>query len=115
MSETTCKGIFLKKDSKVVGYMVYPRFLLGLELNETAKLIYVLMLDRARLSIILFLDKKIKNLFIAGCKSCAAYGGKKSITRHFSAAMPPGHFPSGPIKRFYRFIRNKYKTRRVGG
>jgi len=59
--------------------------------------------------IILFLDKKIKNLFIAGCKSCTAYGGKKSITRHFSAVMPPGHFPSGPIKRFYRFIRNKYK------
>lgn len=51
MSETTSKGTFLKKNSKVVGYMVYPRFLMGLELNETAKLIYVLLLDRARLSI----------------------------------------------------------------
>ncbi len=51
MSESTGKGTFLKKDSKVVGYMVYPRFLMGLELNETAKLIYVLLLDRARLSI----------------------------------------------------------------
>ena len=51
MGESKSKGTFLKKDSKVVGYMIYPRFLMGLELNETAKLIYVLLLDRARLSI----------------------------------------------------------------
>ena len=51
MGESKSKGTFLKEDSKVVGYMVYPRFLIGLELNETAKLIYVLLLDRARLSI----------------------------------------------------------------
>lgn len=51
MGESKSKGTFLKEDSKVVGYMVYPRFLMGLELNETAKLIYVLLLDRARLSI----------------------------------------------------------------
>ena len=50
MNDNSRKGIFLKEDSKVVGYMVYPRFLMGLELNETAKLIYVLLLDRARLS-----------------------------------------------------------------
>lgn len=31
-------------------YMAYPRFLLGIEMNETAKLIYVVLLDRARLS-----------------------------------------------------------------
>ena len=51
MSESTNTGTFLKKDSKIVGYMVYPRFLTGLALSETAKLIYVLLLDRARLSI----------------------------------------------------------------
>ena len=51
MSESSNTGTFLKKDSKIVGYMVYPRFLTGLALSETAKLIYVLLLDRARLSI----------------------------------------------------------------
>lgn len=51
MSETISKGTFLKRDSKVTGYMVYPRFLLQTDLNETARMIYVLLLDRARLSI----------------------------------------------------------------
>ena len=31
-------------------YMMYPKFLLTLHISETAKLIYVLLLDRARLS-----------------------------------------------------------------
>jgi DNA-binding transcriptional ArsR family regulator len=30
--------------------MIYPRFLLNMELNETAKLIYIVLLDRSRLS-----------------------------------------------------------------
>ena len=51
MSETTSKGTFLKQDSKVTGYMVYPRFLLQTDLNETTRMIYVLLLDRTRLSI----------------------------------------------------------------
>ena len=37
-------------DGKLPPYMAYPRFLLGMDLSETAKLVYVLLLDRARLS-----------------------------------------------------------------
>ena len=40
----------LHKDSQIPAYMAYPRFLLTADLSETAKLIYVLLLDRARLS-----------------------------------------------------------------
>ena len=40
----------LRKDSQIPAYMAYPRFLLTMDISETAKLIYVLLLDRARLS-----------------------------------------------------------------
>ena len=41
---------FLKWDSRLPPYMAYPKFLLKLNISETAKLIYMLLLDRARLS-----------------------------------------------------------------
>ena len=41
---------FLQRDSQIPKYMAYPRFLLSAGLSETAKLVYVLLLDRARLS-----------------------------------------------------------------
>jgi len=41
---------FLQKGSQIPKYMAYPRFLLSTDLSETAKLVYVLLLDRARLS-----------------------------------------------------------------
>lgn len=42
---------FLTPDSSLPPYMAFPRFLLDREsLNETAKILYVLLLDRARLS-----------------------------------------------------------------
>lgn len=42
---------FLMKDTQLPQYMALPRFLLDMEqLNETAKILYVLLLDRARLS-----------------------------------------------------------------
>lgn len=40
----------LRKDSQIPAYMAYPRFLLAMDISETTKLIYVLLLDRARLS-----------------------------------------------------------------
>ena len=40
----------LHKDSPIPPYMAYPRFLLTMDISETTKLIYVLLLDRARLS-----------------------------------------------------------------
>ena len=40
----------LRKDSQISAYMAYPRFLLTADLSETAKLVYLLLLDRARLS-----------------------------------------------------------------
>ena len=41
---------FLQKDSPIPRFLAYPKFLLPLDLNETAKMIYMLLLDRARLS-----------------------------------------------------------------
>ena len=40
----------LSKTSQLPPYLAYPRFLLRMDISETAKLIYVLLLDRARLS-----------------------------------------------------------------
>ena len=42
---------FLNRDSKLPAYIQYPRFLIGSSLNETAQLLYAVLLDRARLSI----------------------------------------------------------------
>ena len=41
---------FLKCDSYLPPYMAYPKFLLKVDISETAKLVYILLLDRARLS-----------------------------------------------------------------
>ena len=42
---------FLTGDSLIPPYLAFPRFLLErTDLNETAKILYVLLLDRARLS-----------------------------------------------------------------
>ena len=41
---------FLKYDSYIPPYMAYPKFMLKLNISETAKLVYMLLLDRARLS-----------------------------------------------------------------
>ena len=42
---------FLIKDTLIPPYMAFPRFLLDMEqLSETTKILYVLLLDRARLS-----------------------------------------------------------------
>lgn len=42
---------FLTADTSLPPYMVFPRFLLDTELNETTKLLYVILLDCARLSL----------------------------------------------------------------
>ncbi len=41
---------YLKCDSYIPPYMAYPRFLLNVDISETAKLVYMLLLDRARVS-----------------------------------------------------------------
>ena len=41
---------YLKCDSYLPKYMAYPRFLLRVNISETAKLVYMLLLDRARVS-----------------------------------------------------------------
>ena len=40
----------LTKDTHLPPYMAYPKFLLAVDISETAKLVYILLLDRARLS-----------------------------------------------------------------
>ena len=41
---------FLQRDSPIPRFFTYPKFLLTLDLSETAKIVYMLLLDRARLS-----------------------------------------------------------------
>lgn len=43
---------FLTADTNLPSYMMFPRFLLDMEINETAKMLYIILLDRARLSLI---------------------------------------------------------------
>ena len=42
---------FLTTNSKLPSYMVFPRFLLNCDLSETTKILYMILLDRTRLSI----------------------------------------------------------------
>ena len=42
---------FLTTTSKLPSYMVFPRFLLNSDLSETTKILYMILLDRTRLSI----------------------------------------------------------------
>lgn len=42
---------FLTTYSKLPPYMVFPRFLLNADLSETTKILYMILLDRTRLSI----------------------------------------------------------------
>ena len=41
---------FLTRGSRIPRYFAYPKFLLPMNLSETAKLIYMILLDRAQLS-----------------------------------------------------------------
>ena len=41
---------FLHRGSQIPHFYMYPRFLLTLDLSETAKVIYMLLLDRSKLS-----------------------------------------------------------------
>ena len=40
----------MRKDSKLLPYLPYPRFLLDVDLTQTAKVLYAVLLDRANLS-----------------------------------------------------------------
>lgn len=42
---------FLTASTRLPPYLVFPRFLLDLDISETAKLLYMILLDRARLSL----------------------------------------------------------------
>lgn len=37
---------FLTADTNLPSYMMFPRFLLDMEINETAKMLYIILLDR---------------------------------------------------------------------
>ena len=45
-----CEKCFLTAKSHLPPFMAFPRFLLEYDLNETAKVLYILLLDRARVS-----------------------------------------------------------------
>lgn len=42
--------LFLNKTTRLPNFLPYPRFLLKLPIGDTAKLVYILLLDRAQLS-----------------------------------------------------------------
>ena len=44
------ENCYLTAQSHLPPFMAFPRFLLGYDLNETAKVLYILLLDRARVS-----------------------------------------------------------------
>ena len=41
---------YMKTDTKLLPYLPFPRFLLGADLTQTAKVLYAVLLDRANLS-----------------------------------------------------------------
>ena len=41
---------YMTGDTKLLPYLPYPRFLLGADLTQTAKVLYAVLLDRANLS-----------------------------------------------------------------
>lgn len=41
----------MRNDSKMPPFLVFPRFLLKVDLSDTAKLVYILLLNRSRLSL----------------------------------------------------------------
>ena len=43
---------FLTVNTEMPNYMQFPKFLLDMDINETAKLVYMVLLDRARLSMV---------------------------------------------------------------
>lgn len=45
-----CMTKFLTSSSTLPPYLAYPRFLLDMDISETSKLLYTVLLDRARLS-----------------------------------------------------------------
>ncbi len=73
---------FLKCDTKLINYMAYPKFLMKVKLSETAKLIYMLLLDRARLSMTQegWSDSNGHIYFYYDIKSLAADSGKSIDT-----------------------------------
>lgn len=40
----------IKKETGTLPYMMFPKFLMDIRINETAKLLYMVLLDRSRLS-----------------------------------------------------------------
>lgn len=41
----------MRNDTKMPPFLVFPRFLLKMELSDTAKLVYILLLNRAKMSL----------------------------------------------------------------
>lgn len=50
MNETAPAAAFLTPSAPLPPYLAYPRFLRDMNISETAKLVYAMLLDRARLS-----------------------------------------------------------------
>ena len=73
---------YMTSNTRIPPYMVFPRFLLDLRLNGTARLLYTILLDRARLSQgnAKFTDEKGQVYVIFPIESLAAAINKSEMT-----------------------------------
>lgn len=78
---------YMTSNTRIPPYMVFPRFLLDLRLNGTARLLYTILLDRARLSQgnAKFTDEKGNAISWSSAGSLGFRGSKKSTP--FAAQM----------------------------
>lgn len=73
---------FITGNTSLPPYMVFPKFLLDIDVNETAKLLYVILLDRTRLSLQNegWTDEKNRVFIIYTIKNMALTLRKSEIT-----------------------------------
>lgn len=73
---------YMTSNTRIPPYMVFPRFLLDLRLNGTARLLYTILLDRARFSQgnAKFTDEKGQVYVIFPIESLAAAINKSKMT-----------------------------------
>ena len=71
----------LRKDSQIPAYMAYPRFLLTMDISETAKLVYVLLLDRTQsYRVSLKNSQDVRALYDDTIADLASASGKSEMT-----------------------------------
>ena len=102
---------YIRADTTLPAYLPYPRFLLKMEISQTAKLLYALLLDRSTLSqkngwqdgegriFIVYPVAEIAEMLDKGCTSRAFRTGTAGLLRTQSALCESAACPSGTVFR----------------